>query len=124
MVKAVGKIKTVIILWDSLLIMIAVIILAVLMEVEEQHAAQVPTNVNQGKGIVTLILTVLAILNVAKAMGRMTTVILPWDSLLIMIAVMILNVLMEVEEQPVAQAPTNVVKGKGIVTPILNALEV
>ena len=50
-----------IILWDSLLIMIAVIILAVLMEVEEQHAAQVPTHVKQGKGIVTLILTVLAI---------------------------------------------------------------
>ena len=41
-----------------------------------------------------------------------------------MIAVMIQNVLMEVEEQPAAQAPTNVMKGKGIVTPILNALEV
>ena len=57
-------------------------------------------------------------------MEKMTTVILPWDFLLIMIAVMILNVLMEVEEQPVAQALTNVEKGKGIVTLILNALEV
>ena len=59
----------------------------------------------------------------AKAMEKMATVILPWDFLLIMIAVMILNVLMEVEEQPVAQALTNVEKGKGIVTLILNALE-
>ena len=57
-------------------------------------------------------------------MEKMTTVILPWDFLLIMIAVMILNVLMEVEEQPVAQALTNVEKEKGIVTLILNALEV
>ena len=57
-------------------------------------------------------------------MERMTTVILPWDFLLIMIAVMIQNVLMEVEEQPVAQVLTNVEKGKGIVTLILNALEV
>ena len=60
----------------------------------------------------------------AKATEKMTTVILPWDFLLIMIAVMIQNVLMEVEEQPVAQALTNVEKGKGIVTLILNALEV
>ena len=57
-------------------------------------------------------------------MEKMTTVILPWDFLLIMIAVMIQNVLMEVEEQPVAQVLTNVEKGKGIVTLILNALEV
>ena len=57
-------------------------------------------------------------------MERMTTVILPWDFLLIMIAVMILNVLLEVEEQPVAQVLINVEKGKGIVTLILNALEV
>ena len=60
----------------------------------------------------------------AKAMEKMTTVILPWDFLLIMIAVMIQNVLMEVEEQPVAQVLINVEKGKGIVTLILNALEV
>ena len=60
----------------------------------------------------------------AKAMEKMTTVILPWDFLLIMIAVMILNVLLEVEEQPVAQVLINVEKGKGIVTLILNALEV
>ena len=57
-------------------------------------------------------------------MEKMTTVILPWDFLLIMIAVMILNVLLEVEEQPVAQVLINVEKGKGIVTLILNALEV
>ena len=60
----------------------------------------------------------------AKAMVKMTTVILPWDFLLIMIAVMILNALLEVEEQPVAQVLINVEKGKGIVTLILNALEV
>ena len=60
----------------------------------------------------------------AKAVERMATVILPWDSLLIMIAVMILNVPMEVEEQPVAQVLTNVEKGKEIVTLMLNALEV
>jgi hypothetical protein len=41
-----------------------------------------------------------------------------------MIAVMILNALMEVEEQPVAQVLTNVEKGKGIVILILNALAV
>ena len=57
-------------------------------------------------------------------MERMTTVILPWGFLLIMIAVMILNALLEVEEQPVAQVLINVEKGKGIVTLILNALEV
>jgi hypothetical protein len=61
---------------------------------------------------------------VAKAMEKMTTVILPWGFLLIMIAVMILNALLEVEEQPVAQVLINVEKGKGIVTLILNALEV
>ena len=44
----------------------------------------------------------------AKAVERMTTVILPWDFLLILIAAMILNVSMEVEEQPVAQVLTNV----------------
>ena len=53
--------KAVIVLWDSQPIMIAVIILTVLMEVEEKPAVQAPTNVQQGKGIVTLILTVLAI---------------------------------------------------------------
>ena len=53
--------KAVIVLWDSLQIMIAVIILTVLMEVEEKPAVQAPTNVEQGKEIVTLILTVLAI---------------------------------------------------------------
>ena len=43
-------------------------------------------------------------------MEKMTTVILPWDFLVIMIAVMTqaLAVLMEVEEQLAAQAPTNV----------------
>ena len=60
----------------------------------------------------------------AKAVERMTTAILPWDSLLILIAAMILNVPMEVEEQPVAQVLTNVEKGKGIVILILNALAV
>ena len=57
-------------------------------------------------------------------MEKMATVILPWDFLLIMIAVMILNAQLEVEEQPVAQVLINVEKGKGIVTLILNALEV
>ena len=47
-------------------------------------------------------------------MEKMTTVILPWDFLLIMIAVMILNAQLEVEEQPVAQVLINVEKGKGI----------
>jgi hypothetical protein len=61
---------------------------------------------------------------VAKAVERMTTAILPWDSLLILIAAMILNVPMEVEEQPVAQVLTNVEKRKGIVILILNALAV
>ena len=46
---------------DFLLIIIAVMILTVLMEVEEKPAVQAPTNVEQGKGIVTLIMTVLAI---------------------------------------------------------------
>ena len=45
-------------------------------------AAQAPTNVEQGKEIVTLMPTVVAIWNVA-----LTTVILPWDSPLIMTAV-------------------------------------
>jgi hypothetical protein len=40
-----------------------------------------------------------------------------------MIAVMILNALLEVEEQTVAQVLINVERGKGIVTLILNALE-
>ena len=46
---------------DFLLIIIAAMILTVLMEVEEKPAVQAPINVEQGKGIVTLILTVLAI---------------------------------------------------------------
>jgi hypothetical protein len=46
---------------DFLLIMIAVMILTVLMEVEEKPVVQAPINVEQGKGIATLILTVLAI---------------------------------------------------------------
>ena len=46
---------------DFLLIIIAVMILTVLMEVEEKPVVQAPINVEQGKGIVTLILTVLAI---------------------------------------------------------------
>ena len=54
----------------------------------------------------------------------MTTVILPWDSLQIMTAVMTQNVLVEVEEQPVAQAPTNVEKGKAIATLMLDAVAV
>ena len=45
-------------------------------------AAQAPTNVKQVKEIATLMPTVVAIRNVA-----LTTVILPWDSLLIMTAV-------------------------------------
>ena len=45
-------------------------------------AAQAPTNVEKEKEIVTLMPTVVAIWNVA-----LTTVILPWDSLLIMTAV-------------------------------------
>ena len=53
--------KAVIVLWDSLPIMIAVIILTVLMEVEEKPAVQAPTNVEQGKGIVTLILNALEV---------------------------------------------------------------
>ena len=52
---------TVILHWDSLVIMTAVMSLAVLMEVEEQPAAQTQTNVKQGKEIVILILNVLAI---------------------------------------------------------------
>ena len=53
-----------------------------------------------------------------------TTVILPWDSLVIMTVVMGLTVLMELEELPVAQAPTNVEQEKEIVTQILTALAV
>ena len=49
---------------------------------------------------------------------------LPLDFLLIMIAVMILIVLMEVEEKPAAQVPTNVEQEKEIVTQILTALAV
>ena len=89
------------------------------MEVEERPVAQALTNVKQEKEIVTMILTVLAIWNVAK-----TTVILPWDSLVIMTAVMSLAVLMEVEEQPAAQIQTNVKQGKEIVTMILTALTI
>ena len=50
-----------------------------------------------------------------------TTVILPWDSLAIMTAVIILVVLMELEELPAAQAQTNVDQEKEIVTQILTA---
>ena len=50
-------------------------------------AAQAPTHVEQGKEIATLMLTVEAVWNVEKAMDLMTTVLLPWDSLLIMTAV-------------------------------------
>ena len=46
----------------------------------------------------------------------LTTVIVPWDSLAIMTAVMGLTVLMELEELPAAQAPTNVDQEKEIVT--------
>ena len=53
-----------------------------------------------------------------------TTVILPWDSLVIMTVVMGLTVLMELEELPAAQAPTNVEQEKEIVTQILTALAV
>ena len=53
--------KAVIVLLDSLPIMIAVIILTVLMEVEEKPAVQAPTNVEQGKEIVTRMVTALAV---------------------------------------------------------------
>ena len=53
-----------------------------------------------------------------------TTVILPWDSLVIMTVVMGLTVLTELEELPVAQAPTNVEQEKEIVTLIRNVLEI
>ena len=53
-----------------------------------------------------------------------TTVILPWDSLVIMTVVMGLTVLMELEELPAAQAQTNVEQEKEIVTQILIALAV
>ena len=53
-----------------------------------------------------------------------TTVIPPWDSLVIMTAVMGLTVLMELEELPAVQAPTNVEQEKGIVIQILTALAV
>jgi hypothetical protein len=69
-------------------------------------------------------LTALAILDVAKVVGRMTPVIVLGDSLLIMIAAMLLTVLMEVEDQPAAQAPTNVEQEKGIVIMILTVLEI
>ena len=72
----------------------------------------------------TLMLTALAILDVAKVVGRMTPVIVLGDSLLIMIAAMLLTVLMEVEDQPAAQAPTNVEQEKGIVIMILTVLEI
>ena len=58
------------------------------MEVEEVLVAQAPTNVEQGKEIATLMLTVAAIYNVVKVVEMMTTVILPWVSLLIMTAAM------------------------------------
>ena len=69
-------------------------------------------------------LTALAILDVAKVVGRMTPVIVLGDSLLIMIAAMLLTVLMEVEDQPAAQALTNVEQEKGIVIMILTVLEI
>ena len=49
---------------------------------------------------------------------------LPLDFLQIMTAVMTQNVLVEVEEQPVAQTQTNVKQGKEIVTLILNVLAI
>jgi hypothetical protein len=73
---------------------------------------------------VTLMLTALAILDVAKAVGGMTPVIVLGDSLLITIAAMLLTVLMEVEDQPAAQALTNVEQEKGIVIMILTVLEI
>jgi hypothetical protein len=53
-----------------------------------------------------------------------TTVILHWDFLVIMTVVMSQAVLMEVEEQPVAQTQTNVRQGREIVTLILNVLAI
>ena len=53
-----------------------------------------------------------------------TIVILPWDSLVIMTAVMGLTVPTEQEELPAAQVPTNVEQEKEIVTQILTALAV
>ena len=67
--------------------MIAVMILNVLMEMEEQPVAQALTNVEKEKGIVTLILNALEVWNVARAMVLMTTV--DQDSLIIMTVVMI-----------------------------------
>jgi hypothetical protein len=49
-------------------------------------------------------------------MEMMTTVILPWDFLLIMTAAMNQIVLMGVVAGPAVQAPTNVEQGKEIVT--------
>ena len=54
----------------------------------------------------------------------LTTVMLPWDSLVIMTAVLILAilaVLMELGEMPAAQAPTHVEQEKEIVTRMPNA---
>ena len=67
--------------------MIAVMILNVLLEVEEQPVAQVLINVEKGKGIVTLMLNALEVWNVAREMVLMTTV--DQDSLIIMTVVMI-----------------------------------
>ena len=53
-----------------------------------------------------------------------TIVIVPWDSLVIMTAVMNLTVLMELEELPAAKTPTNAEQEKEIVTLILTALAV
>ena len=58
------------------------------MEVEDHLAAQAPTNVGKGKEIATLMLTVLATWNAARATVWMTTAILPLDFRLTMTAAM------------------------------------
>ena len=51
-------------------------LILVLMEVEENPAAQAPTHVEQGTETATLMMTALAIWNVARAMVLITTVII------------------------------------------------
>ena len=58
------------------------------MEVEDQLAAQAPTNVDKEKEIATQMLTVLAVWNAARATVWMTTAILPLDFQLTMTAAM------------------------------------
>ena len=79
------------------------------MEVEDLVAATAPSNVGKEKEIVTVMRTVLATWNVARATVWMTTVTIPLDFRLPTIAAMTpATALMEVEDQVAAPVPSNV----------------